>query len=181
MQRIHSIFPDQATGSTKNLLDSVRAEEGYIPNMLKVLANSAASLEGFLQFSEALSNGKLDRGLREQIALTIAQLHRGEYCIAQHAARAGRAGLTHEEIEANRHGRASEEKTELVLGFARNLAVGNSGGYPLEQLHDAGYTDADLIEIIANVAINLFENMLNDVAQTDSDFPKIERLKVRAA
>jgi hypothetical protein len=48
------------------------------------------------------------------------------------------------------------------------------------RVRDSGWSDSDIIEVIAYVSLNVFENYLNDVARTDLDFPKVER-SVKAA
>ena len=47
-------------------------------------------------------------------------------------------------------------------------------------LREYGYTDADIIEVMAHVALNVFENYVNDVALTELDFPKLERAAIAA-
>ena len=46
----------------------------------------------------------------------------------------------------------------------------------LQELRDHGFTDGDLAEVVANVALNIFTNYFNHVAETDIDFPKAEAL-----
>jgi hypothetical protein len=41
----------------------------------------------------------------------------------------------------------------------------------VEQLRRTGYTDGEVGEIVANVALNLFTNDFNHVAATELDFP----------
>jgi alkylhydroperoxidase family enzyme len=38
----------------------------------------------------------------------------------------------------------------------------------------AGYSDSDVIEIVAHVALNTLTNYVNEVAQTEIDFPAVE-------
>ncbi|SDI70601.1 carboxymuconolactone decarboxylase family protein [Aliiruegeria lutimaris] len=44
----------------------------------------------------------------------------------------------------------------------------------LNAVHEAGYDDAQVIEIIQHVALNIWTNYLNEVARTDIDFPVAE-------
>ena len=55
MNRITQIDPAQATGKTKQLLDAVQSQLGIVPNLTRVLANAPAALEGYLNFSGALT------------------------------------------------------------------------------------------------------------------------------
>ena len=73
MQRLKSISPESATGKAKELMDSVRAKLGKVPNMMRTMAVSPAVLEGYLQLSGALAHGKLSVKVREQLALAVSQ------------------------------------------------------------------------------------------------------------
>jgi hypothetical protein len=91
---------------------------------------------------------------------------------------AAQLGMTKEQILASREARAVDRGTEALLRFAYDLAARRECS--LEELRQSGYNDADIIEVMAEVALNVFENYLNDVALIELDFPKLERA-VRAA
>ena len=69
MSRLAIVDPNTATGKAKDLLDAVKAKLGIVPNMTRVMADSPAVLEGYLQFSGALSGGSLEPRLRERLRL----------------------------------------------------------------------------------------------------------------
>ena len=95
------------------------------------MARSPRTLEGYLQFSRALAAGKLTPELREQIALTVAQANRCEYCITQHAAQARQFGLSSEEILASCDGHAdvtTNAEPGLLLHFTFDDAVDTDSG-----------------------------------------------------
>jgi hypothetical protein len=43
----------------------------------------------------------------------------------------------------------------------------------------AGYSDAEIVEIITHVAMNIFTNIIGKASHVDIDFPKVE-LKLAA-
>ncbi len=174
MQVIQSIRLEDATDSARRLLENVNNDRSPASNMVKAMANSPLTLEGYLQFRRMLSGGQLAPRLREQIALTAAQANHCDYSLAQHAALAGCLGLTGEEILASRYGRASDEETAAVLRFADAL-VAREGDCSIVELRKQGYSNSEIVEIVAQVALNVFENYFNTVAQTELDFPKVER------
>jgi len=179
MQTIHPVTMENASLATKRLLDAASGERGILSNMIKTLAQSPRALEGYLQFRNALSGSRLSPTICEQIALVVAQTNLCEYSLAEHAHLAAQLGLKKEQIKASREARSMDKRTDVILRFARDLAA-RKGECPVVELRESGYSDADIIEVIAYVAFNTFENYLNDVAQTDLDFPKVERF-VRAA
>lgn len=170
MQAILPIHIEASRGNDARLITS---------NMILTMAHSPRALEGYVQLKSALHRGKLSVNLREQIALAVAQINLCEYSLAEHAHYAARLGMTHEQIAASREARAMDWGSDAVLRFARDLAA-RRGECSLAELRESGFSDADIVEVVAHVALNIFENYLNDVALTELDFPRIAR-SVRAA
>lgn len=175
MQRIAAVNPAEATSTAKQLLDGVQAKLGMTPNLMKTLAAGPAALAGYLNFGAALATGKLDAKFREQIALAVAQANSCEYCLSAHSAIGKMVGLKPEEILASREGHSPEAKRDAGLRFAQALVVerGEVSDQAIAQVNAAGYTDGEIAEIVANVAINIFTNYFNLVARTDVDFPPV--------
>lgn len=175
MQRITAVNPAESTGKTKQLLDGVQAKLGITPNLMKTLATAPAALEGYLNFSAALGTGRLDAKFREQIALTIAQANACEYCLSAHSAIGKMVGLKPEEIARGREAHSQDAKRQTGLQFAQAVVVerGEISDATLARVRAAGYTDGEITEIVANVAVNIFTNYFNHVAQTDVDFPRV--------
>ena len=73
---------------------------------------------------------------------------------------------------------ADDEKERAALIFSQ--AVINQKGAitdgDMAEVRDAGYTDGELVEIVANVAINIFTNYFNHIANTEVDFPMAQKL-----
>lgn len=179
MQIIQPIGIDEATGSTRSLLETASNELRAFPNMFKTMAQSPFTLEGYLKFSRSLAAGSLTPELRERIALVVAQANHCDYSLARHASLAGRLGLCGNEIRAARESRGEDTRTTAALRFARDL-ISRSGDCSTVELREAGYGDGEIVEIVAQVALNVFENYFNTVAQTELD-SLLESPKVVAA
>ena len=175
MQRIVAVNPTEASGKTKQLLDGVQAKLGMTPNLMKTLASAPAALEAYLNFGAALGTGYLDAKFREQIALAVAQANSCEYCLSAHSAIGKMVGLKPEEIATSREAHSADAKRDAGLQFVQSLVVqrGEVSDQAVAQVKAAGYSDGDIAEIVANVAINIFTNYFNHVAQTDVDFPLV--------
>ncbi|QOY87123.1 carboxymuconolactone decarboxylase family protein [Paludibaculum fermentans] len=175
MQRITAINHADATGKAKQLLDGVQAKLGITPNLMKTLATSPSALEGYLHFGAALATGVLNAKFREQIAIAVAQANSCEYCLSAHSAIGGMVGLTPEEIAASRDAHAADARRDAGLRFAQAIVVqrGEVSDAALASVRQAGYTDAEITEVVANVAINIFTNYFNHVARTEVDFPLV--------
>lgn len=176
MNRIPQLDPASATGKTKQLLDAVQAKLGIVPNLIRVLANAPAALEGYLNFSGALAEGNLTAKVREQISLTVAESNLCGYCLSVHSFLGGKAGLTESEIADARHAKAGTDKADGILKLARSIIVqrGEVSAADLKAARASGLTDGEMVETVANVAVNIFTNYLNHVAGTVIDFPEVK-------
>jgi len=176
MARVAVIDPKTATGETRQLLDAVQAGLGMVPNFIRVLANSPAALNAFLGIHSIAGAGVLDPQTRERIALSVAEQNACQYCVSAHTAIGRKAGLDNQEMLANRAGRSSDAKAEAALTFARALVehTGQVSKDEFEAVRAAGHTDAEIVEIITHVAVNIFTNLLGKATQVEIDFPRIE-------
>lgn len=181
MSRIHVVDPKTATGETKALLDGVQTGLGMVPNFVRVLANSPSALRAFLGIHGISAEGALDPKTRERIALAVAEQNACQYCVSAHTAIGRKVGLDNQEILANRLGRSSDAKAEAALTFARALVEhkGQVSKAEFDDVRAAGHSDAEIIEIITHVSMNIFTNLLGKATQVEIDFPKID-LKVAA-
>ncbi|ADV84491.1 carboxymuconolactone decarboxylase family protein [Terriglobus saanensis] len=180
MSRLKTIDPSVATGKAKELLDAVKGKLGIVPNMTKVMATSPVVLESYLGFSGALAAGLLDAKTREKLALLTAQENACDYCLSAHTAIGKLVGLKDEEIVASRHGDGNNPKTTAALAFAKHVldTKGQISEAELTEVRHAGFSDGEIAEIIAHVALNVFTNYFNIAADVDIDFPKVSHSEV---
>lgn len=179
MPRITAVDPAQVTGPAKELLHAVQAKLGWVPNLMRTLAQAPAALEAYLTLSSVLGKGQLEAGVREQIALVVAETNHCQYCASAHTAIGKMVGLSDAQVAGSRQGKAPEAKTQAALTLAQRLVTqqGNVTDQDLAQARAAGLSDGHILEIVANVALNIYTNYVNHVAETDVDFPKVELLK----
>ncbi|HEY3300960.1 MAG TPA: peroxidase-related enzyme [Methylophilaceae bacterium] len=175
MSRITTITNETANAEQKKLLDAIQSQLGMVPNFLKVFANSPAALRAFLGLHGIASEGSLEPQTRERIALALAQQNACEYCLSAHTAIGKKAGLNGEEITANRAGSSQDAKAAIAVKLARSLAehTGEVTTAELIEARAAGYSDADIVEIITHVGLNILTNMLGKASRLDIDFPKV--------
>jgi uncharacterized peroxidase-related enzyme len=167
------IDPASAEPRAKVLLDGVQKKLGITPNLMRVLAVNPAVLGAYLDFSAALAAGRLGAKLHEQIALTVAEANGCAYCLAAHSLLGAGAGLSVDEILKARTGTATDARAAAALAFARALVTrrGRATAADIKAARRASLADAEIVEIIAAVAINIFTNYVNIAADTEIDFP----------
>ncbi len=170
---------DAAPAAARPLLDAVQKQLGSVPNLFRVVASSPAALEGYLGMSGALAKGRLPAQTRERIALAVAQLNDCGYCLAAHAYLGQHlAKLSEAEIAANRRGASLDATAEAAVRFAVQVvrARGHVSDAEVQAVRQAGYDDAQIVEIVQHVALNTWTNYLNSVARTEIDFPAAEAI-----
>ncbi len=176
MSRIQIPTVQASHALSRPLLAAVQKQLGVVPNLMKLVGHSPAALEGYLSLNGALAKGKLDVQLRERIALAVAEFNGCDYCLSAHDY-LGRnvAKLSDSELDAARDGHSADPRAAAALRFARRVAEarGRVSDDELAALRAAGFDDAEAIEIVANVAVNVLTNYVNNMAQTDIDFPTV--------
>jgi uncharacterized peroxidase-related enzyme len=165
------------------MLDAVTKSLGMTPNLHATLANAPAALRFYLNQVQALSGGVLSPALREQIALATAGANQCDYCASAHSLLGAAAGLENGELASNLRGYSADPKTESALAFARAIvrSRGRIEDSHLGAVRDAGFTEEEIVEIIAHVGMNLFTNYFNHIAGTEVDFPFVSTAEPQAA
>lgn len=182
MSRISIPSVEQSLAASQPLLAAVQKSLGVTPNLMKLVGHSPAALDGYLALNGAVGKGKLSAQLRERIALAIAEFNGCDYCLSAHDyLGANVAKLSRSELDAARDGHSEDAQVEAALRFALQVALarGRVSDADLAAVRLAGYDEASVVEIVTNVALNVLTNYVNNVAQTDIDFPQV-RAKLAA-
>jgi uncharacterized peroxidase-related enzyme len=171
------IDPDDARPEAAAVLAKAReAFGGATPNLTRVMANSPATLQGYLDFAGALDEGLLEPGVRERIALLVAEQNGCAYCLSAHTYVAERAlGLPEEEITAARRGESSDRRVRSLLRLASaiNLGRGQVDDAVLDEARGAGVSNEEIAEVVGHVAANAFTNYFAKAARVEVDFPRV--------
>jgi uncharacterized peroxidase-related enzyme len=176
MSTLPQIDPAQATGAAADALAQARKTLGAVPNMAKAMANSPALLKGWLALSSALSGGVIPAPVREQLALSTAEYNRCEYCLSAHTFVGSRvAKLDAEEIQRARHAESADPHVAALLALSDAIARGRGSvdGTALDDARAAGVTDAEIAEVVGNLALNILTNYFNILADPDNDYPVV--------
>ncbi len=181
MPRLDPVHPDNTPQGSAPLLSAVLKKLGRVPNLVQALAHSPAALKFYLGQTEALSAGVLDAKLREQIALAAAGVNGCDYCASVHTLAGKGRGVSGSELAANLRGVSLDAKTQVALDFTRHILEtrGHVVESSLTALKDAGFGQAEIVEIIAHVGMNIFTNYFSHVAQTPIDFPFVSAATAR--
>lgn len=164
------------TNDSTGLLAEIHQAFGATPNMFKAVSNSPAALKSMWGSFGALGGGKLGAKLGEQIAVAIADRNDCEYCLAAHTVLGRKAGASADEMSAAQAGQSDDPRTAAALRFAVAV-VANRAKVDDEQvaeLRAVGFSDEEIVEIMAHVALNLFTNYVNVAFKVPVDFPGVK-------
>ncbi|MBC7596305.1 MAG: carboxymuconolactone decarboxylase family protein [Kineosporiaceae bacterium] len=170
------IQPENATGVAKDLLDQVQKGLGLVPNMTKVMANSPALLKGYLALSAAVGSGSIPAAVRERLAISTAQLNGCEYCLSAHSYIGGNiAKVDAAGLDAARRSESSDPHVGALLKLSQAIAenAGDVDDDAIGAARAAGVTDAEIGELVANLALNILTNYFNVLANVENDWPVV--------
>jgi len=175
MPRIKPIDPATVAGDTAAHLDTARKMFGATPNLVTTAAHSPAALGAMLSLFANVGKSSLGAKTGELIAITVAQSNGCGYCLAAHTAIGGSLGLSAAALGDARQAKSLDPRTAalLELAVAINQSRGRVSDDTLADARAAGVTDAEIIEVVAHVALNVFTNYVNNVAETTVDFPAV--------
>lgn len=174
MPRIVMPSPERVPAESKPTLDAFARNIGFTPNMMTTFALSPIAFNAWATLRSSLSKA-LDLKTREAISLAVSELNGCNYCLAVHSFGAEHAKIPPDEIILARKGHAGDPKRDAAVQFARQVAEthGKVTDVDVNAVREAGYTDANVIEIVALVAMYSLTNFFNNVVDPDKDFPAV--------
>lgn len=175
MPRSAAPKPGQVPADSKQTLDGFTKNIGFTPNMLATFALSPIAFNAWAAMFDSLTKA-LDVKTRDSIGLAVSEVNGCNYCLTVHSFTAEvMAELPGNEILLARKGHASDPKRDAAVQFASKVIEtrGKVSDADLKAVRDAGYTDENVMEIIALVASYSLTNFFNNVFDPERDFPAV--------
>ena len=176
-KRFTAVDPKKTTAKNKEVFEAIQNAFGKIPNSFKVIANSETFLAAYWDFDHALEHGKLSPITRNEIAIAVSQINKCPYCLSAFTAVGqGVHGISAHELEQCRLANSDDPKVDAALKFAKAIVTerGAVSDQDFAKVRAAGYTDTEIMEIVATVALITCANYINLVARTEIDFPLVK-------
>jgi alkylhydroperoxidase family enzyme len=152
-----------APEGSQPLLRGVLSTGGQLPNFLGVLAGAPAALRGYARLRSELRHGHLEAATLERIALAVAEHHHSQPSLALHGRTARRTGLRLDDIALAREWDARDPREAALLRYLKPLVTERVS--PALHLHEEarelGWSDEQLLEAIAAVALEGLTAMVN--------------------
>jgi uncharacterized peroxidase-related enzyme len=175
MPRCAVLKPEHVPADSKPTLETFAKNVGFTPNMMATFAHSPIAFNAWAALLGSLSKA-LDVKTRDSIGLAVSEVNGCNYCLTVHSFTAEHmAKLPANEIILARKGHASDPKRDAAVQFARKVieSRGHVTDADLKTVRDAGYTDANVMEIVALVAMYSLTNFFNNVFDPEKDFPAV--------
>lgn len=175
MSRLNVPSPEDVPAGAQRILDNVGAQLGFVPNMFKTIASNPTVLEVVTTLQGTLSR-VLDAKTRHSIALAVSQANGCSYCLAIHTHVSTKfGGMSADDIELGRAGSSVDPKRAAAARFAQRVvdSRGQVSDADLAAVRGAGYTDSQILAIVALSVQFLLTNFINNVNQTDIDIPGV--------
>ena len=163
----------EVSESNQAIFDNLQKGLGFVPNLYAYYAKNETALGDYLAFQNRKSTLKAKE--REIINLVISQINGCKYCLSAHTALGKMNGFTDEQIIELRKGSASfDPKFDALVKFAASV-VENKGKASQEAINtflEAGYTEANLIDVVFVIGDKIISNYIHNIAQFAVDFPE---------
>jgi uncharacterized peroxidase-related enzyme len=175
MARTAVLRPEQVPAESKPTLEAFTKNIGFTPNMMAAFAQSPIAFNAWATLLGSLSKA-LDVKTRDSIGLAVSEVNGCNYCLTVHSFTAEHmAKLPADDVILARKGHANDPRRDAALQFARKVIEtrGHVSDGDLKAVREVGYTDPNIIEIVALVAMYSLTNFFNNVFDHDKDFPAV--------
>ena len=171
MSRFHIHDELTAPEGSVPVLKGALATGGQLPNFLGVLAGSPAALRGYARFRSELRHGELDLATIERIALAVAEHHGSQPGLAMHSRMARTAGLGIDEVALAREWSSGDERQAALLRFLKSTldTASKPPAHLLEEAREADWTDEQILEAMAYLALESFTALVNVAGEVPVD------------
>ncbi|MDO4247963.1 MAG: carboxymuconolactone decarboxylase family protein [Neisseria sp.] len=167
---VHSI--ESAPEQAKERMETVQKNNGFIPNLIGVLANSPQALAMYQEVGKLNGSNSLTAEEIEVVQITAAAHNGCDFCVAGHT-KLGKLKLHMPDNVLNalrsRTRIEENEKYQALAQFTMQLIDqrGKVSDQELQAVKAAGYNDQNVLDIVMGVALATLCNYANNVAQND--------------
>ena len=179
--RIEAPKREEVSPDNQAIFENLNGKLGFVPNLYASYAHNETALADYLSLQNRKSTLKAKE--REVINLVVSQVNECSYCLAAHTAIGKMNGFTDDQILEIRTGQVSfDPKLDALAKYVKNSVINRSKPTQevIDQLFDAGYDKANLVDIIMVIGDKIISNFIHGTTQVPVDFPAAPELEVAA-
>jgi alkylhydroperoxidase family enzyme len=181
VSRFHVHDELTAPEGSDQILKTIAETGGSISKFVGVLAGAPRALRAFARLRSELRGGSVPEATQARVALAVAERRGDGYSVAQHARHARQIGLGLDEISRARGFDSGDEKEAQLLRLLEATidADGHPPVYLIEEAREVDWTDEQILEALALVALNEFQSLVANAGGLPVD--QIDASKLPAA
>lgn len=169
--KIHT--PETSPEAAKEILSGVQKQNGFVPNLYGVMANSPAVVKAYHQLGELFGQTTFTPVEQNLVWLTVSKTNQCHYCLPIHTMAAKMFKVPDDVIDAIRNNKPIESDPKLEALRKFTITMVEKRGWAEEDevksFLDAGYAKEQILELIVGIAQKTISNYVNHIAQTPLD------------
>lgn len=172
MTRFTLHTPETAPAPAGEALAGIRKAWGFIPNLHATLAEAPTVLEGYDALFSLAGKGTLSPAEQQVVFIAASRINECEYCVSGHSVLAAHAKLDAQAIAALREGGViADARLQALHAFAAAVVErrGHLAEAEVEAFLGAGFTRAQVLEVVLIVAAKTISNYANHLTHTPLD------------
>lgn len=163
---------ETAPEGSRELLRGAKNKLGFIPNLYGIMSESPATLKAYASLSDNFENSSFSPTEKQIVLLTTSSINKCHYCMAVHSTIGQMFKVPEDVIQSLRNNKPiNDSKLEALRQFAH--AVTEKRGwvedYEINAFLEAGYSNAQVLEVIVGVAQKTLSNYINHIVKTPLD------------
>lgn len=168
---------EEVSANNQAIFDNLQKGLGFVPNLYAYYAKNETALGDYLALQNRKSTLKAKE--REVVNLVTSQINGCRYCQSAHTVLGKMNGYSDEQVLEIRSGKASfDSKTDALAKFTASVVEnrGRASAEAVDNFFAAGYTEANMIDVVMVVGDKIISNYIHNLTQFDIDFPIAEEL-----
>lgn len=163
---------NNAPQDARELLEKAEKNYGFIPNILGVMANSPALVEAYMSLSQIFEKTRFSAAEKQTVLLAVSTENDCGYCKSAHTAIAKMQNVDEAVLDAIASGdKLPDAKLDALFNFTRTMVEkrGHPSDDDLQAFFDAGYSEAQVQDVIVGIGMKTMSNYNNHIADTPVD------------
>ena len=163
---------DNAPQEARGLLEKAEQNYGFVPNILGVMANSPALLEAYMSLSRIFENTSFSAAEKQTVLLAVSTENDCGYCKSAHTTIAKMQNVDASVLKAIVNGdKLPDNKLDALFNFTRTMVKerGHPSNDDLQKFFDAGFSEAQVQDVIVGIGMKTLSNYNNHIAETPVD------------
>jgi len=159
---------ETTTGETKDLLAGIERGYGFVPNLFAYMAEAPTTIKAYLELSQLISKGTLSAAQQQVVMLAVSVENCCVFCIAAHRAIGKMNHANQQTLDALNSGTTIIDDSDRALVSYVRMVVKQRGFMAKEDMQsfiDAGFTQAQILEVVLIVSFKTLSNYINHITQ----------------